>query len=70
MKAKSKKPTPSPKTYNSKVFEVTDDEDLSKSNKMRRLYDLGVESPMEISKLLSCHYSFVYGVLSRYKDKK
>jgi len=58
-----------PRQYDKKVLNILDDDSLSKSDKMRKLYDENVTSPGEISKLVSAHYSFVYTVLSKYKNK-
>lgn len=46
-----------------KVLEL----EVSKSEKMRQLYDLGL-NVSDISKILESHYSFVYGVIDRYSD--
>ena len=37
---------------------------VSKSEKFRRLYEVGVEVK-DISKIMNSHYSFVYGVIER-----
>jgi Mor family transcriptional regulator len=39
----------------------------SKSERMKQLYDAGF-TVAEISKKLSCHYSFVYGVIQKHCD--
>lgn len=44
-------------------------ENITKSEKFRKLYDLGL-TVAEISKLTSSVYSFVYGVIDRYSDGK
>ncbi len=58
------------KKYGKKVHSILDDERFSKSAKMRLLYDEGIEQISEIAKLTNSHYSFVYTVISKYKDYK
>ncbi len=42
---------------------------MSKSDVMREMYESGMLIN-EISKELGCHYSYVYGVIQRYCNKK
>jgi Glu-tRNA(Gln) amidotransferase subunit E-like FAD-binding protein len=56
--------------YSEEVLEIIDHPMLNKSDKMRELYDAGITKPAEIAKLTNAHYSFVYTVLSKYKNKE
>jgi hypothetical protein len=58
----------SDKNLNSEIYNIMRRKMLSKSDKMRALYDLGMTKPAEIAKITKCHYSFVYGVIQRYKS--
>ncbi len=46
---------------------IYDDENISKSEKMRRLFKRGL-TIAQISHLMEAHYSFVFGVISRFKN--
>lgn len=46
---------------------IYDDENISKSEKMRRLFKKGL-TIAQVSHLMEAHYSFVFGVISRFKD--
>lgn len=48
---------------------ILEDVKLSKSEKIRRLYDNG-NNHSEIAKLLDIRYQFVYNVIQRRKDKQ
>ena len=47
---------------------VVNDSKLSKSEKMRQLYGLGIQSAADISRILGTNYAFTFGVLKRMKD--
>ena len=47
-----------------KVKEIVEKEGISKSQKFRKLYELGMEVK-DIAKTMNSHYSFVYGVIER-----
>lgn len=53
------------KVSKKKVGEVVNNENLSKSGKMRELFNMGF-SVKEISNLLGVRYNFVYNVISNY----
>lgn len=53
------------KVSQKKVGEIVTNETLSKSSKMRELFELGF-SVKEISNLLGVRYNFVYNVISNY----
>jgi predicted transcriptional regulator len=53
------------KVSQKKVSEIVNNETLSKSKKMKALFDLGY-SIKEISTLLNVRYNFVYNVISNY----
>lgn len=53
------------KVSEKKVGEVVNNENLSKSGKMRELFNMGF-SVKEISNLLGVRYNFVYNVISNY----
>ena len=55
----------SKKVETKSVVEVILESEVSKSEKMRQLYDNDM-TVSEISKLLNSHYSFVYGVIQRH----
>lgn len=50
------------------IEKILKDENISKSEKMRKLFSEGV-SVSKISKLLNCCYSFVYEVIKKEVDK-
>lgn len=47
------------------VLAVLQDENLSKSSKMRRLFDMGLDVK-EIAEVMAVRYNFVYNVVSNY----
>jgi len=49
---------------------IAKDKKLSRSEKMRQIFDLGITSPKAISELLGSHYNFTYGVIRRYTGKE
>lgn len=53
------------KVSQKKVGEIVNNETLSKSSKMRELFELGF-TVKEISNLLGVRYNFVYNVISNY----
>lgn len=57
------------KKYGTKVLKIIDNTDLSKADKMRSLFNLGIQSPAEISSLTDSHYSYVFTVISKYKKE-
>lgn len=58
------------KTVDPNINEILNTNGVSKSERMRRIFDLGISSPAEIAKLTNSHYSFVYSVLSKHKKTK
>ena len=53
------------KVSQKKVGEIVNNETLSKSGKMKQLFELGY-SVKEISTMLNVRYNFVYNVISNY----
>jgi len=53
------------KVSQKKVGEILNNETLSKSSKMKQLFELGY-SVKEISNMLNVRYNFVYNVISNY----
>ena len=53
------------KVSQKKVSEILNNETLSKSSKMKQLFELGY-SVKEISNMLNVRYNFVYNVISNY----
>lgn len=53
------------KVSQKKVSEILNNETLSKSSKMKQLFELGY-SVKEISNMLNIRYNFVYNVISNY----
>ena len=49
---------------------IVRDKNLSKSEKLRRLYDGGITKITGLAELVSVHYSFAHGVIARYLKRK
>jgi hypothetical protein len=52
------------------IEKILKDKTISKSERIRRLYDSGITKTTGLAELVKGHYSFVHGVLSRYRQKK
>lgn len=50
-------------------YKIIDSHDLNKSQKMRRLFDLGMPTK-HIAIAMDAHYSFVHGVIQRYREEQ
>lgn len=55
--------------YGNEIAQVLTNPSYSHSDKIRVLYDLGVIEVKELSKITGRHYSFVHGVVKKYKEK-
>lgn len=66
---KAEKEKKEPFVINSEQKAVLEDKNLSKSEKMRKLYELGM-TVAQIADNLNTHYSFTFGVIKRHKDSK
>lgn len=68
---KGAKPLPKKEAMeDQKVAAILSDASVSKSQRMRNLFDMGITSPSEIATLTESHYSFVYTVISKHKKRE